>query len=109
MDDSKFYAIVSNKGKCTKCGDVIESKHRHDYVTCSCGSLSVDGGTDYLKRSGDIGGYMELSESRKFTEDEMLDYIKYISSNKYYTQQDKDKYLGDCRYLLELWYPKNDL
>lgn len=43
--------IFKNAAKCLKCGDIIESKHRHDYVTCSCGNVSVDGGTDYLRRS----------------------------------------------------------
>lgn len=33
------------------CKDVIESKYRHDFVTCSCGNISVDGGNDYFKRS----------------------------------------------------------
>lgn len=36
---------------CKVCGDIIQSKHRHDYVTCSCGSCSIDGGTDYVKVS----------------------------------------------------------
>lgn len=27
---------------------MIESKHRHDYITCSCGEISVDGGNDYM-------------------------------------------------------------
>ena len=39
-----------NKAKCLKCGDIIESKHRHDFVTCKCGNISVDGGRDYHKR-----------------------------------------------------------
>jgi hypothetical protein len=43
--------IVRNAARCLKCDDVIESKHRHDYVTCSCGALSVDGGHEYLKRA----------------------------------------------------------
>ena len=43
--------IVKNAVKCLKCEDIIESIHRHDYVTCSCGNVSVDGGTDYLRRS----------------------------------------------------------
>lgn len=43
--------ILRNRAKCLICGDVIESASRHDYVSCSCGAISVDGGTDYLKRS----------------------------------------------------------
>ena len=43
--------IIENSAKCLKCGDKIISKHRHDYVTCSCGNVSVDGGLDYCRRS----------------------------------------------------------
>ena len=43
--------IIENSAKCLKCGDKIVSKHRHDYVTCSCGNVSVDGGLDYCRRS----------------------------------------------------------
>ena len=40
----------TNRAKCRLCDDVIESKHRHDFVTCKCGEISVDGGTVYLRR-----------------------------------------------------------
>ena len=43
--------IIENSAKCLKCGDKIVSKHRYDYVTCSCGNVSVDGGLDYCRRS----------------------------------------------------------
>jgi len=42
--------IRRNSARCDRCGDEIESKHRHDFVSCSCGALAVDGGTDYMKR-----------------------------------------------------------
>ena len=63
--------IKTNRVKCLKCGDIIESKHRHDFVFCSCGSVAVDGGTAYLKRSGSIPlDYEELSE---FEQDDRQD------------------------------------
>ena len=54
--------IITNKIRCKKCGDIIESKHRHDFVTCKCGAVSVDGGHDYLKRSGNYEDCEELIE-----------------------------------------------
>ena len=39
-----------NRVRCKECGDIIESVHVHDFVTCSCGAVSVDGGLQYLKR-----------------------------------------------------------
>ena len=47
--------IIQNAAKCNKCGDFIVSKHRHDYVTCHCGAISVDGGQAYLRRAGGLG------------------------------------------------------
>ena len=38
-----------NAIKCLKCGDEIESKHRHDFVSCKCGACFVDGGRDYRR------------------------------------------------------------
>lgn len=42
--------IKTNKVKCLFCGDIIESIDVHDYKTCKCGKISVDGGHYYLKR-----------------------------------------------------------
>ena len=48
--------IIRNSACCLKCGDEIESTHRHDLRSCSCGSLAVDGGQAYLRRVGDAIG-----------------------------------------------------
>lgn len=53
--------IISNKIKCKKCRDIIESKSTNDYKKCSCGAVAVDGGKDYLKRIGNENDYEELS------------------------------------------------
>lgn len=42
------------KIRCKKCGDVIQSMFRHDFVTCKCRAVSVDGGSSYLRLLGDI-------------------------------------------------------
>ena len=57
--------LISNKIKCKKCGDVIESKYRHDFEICSCwdeegNGCAVDGGLDYLRRLG--SSWEDLSE-----------------------------------------------
>jgi len=55
--------IIQNAVSCNGCGDFIVSKHRHDFVTCTCGAISVDGGQDYLRRVGSLtpGSYVDLS------------------------------------------------
>lgn len=61
---SRKRKIRRNMAKCLLCGDVIESKNRHDFVECSCRNLFVDGGTSYLRRGCSNGedSWMELSE-----------------------------------------------
>lgn len=41
--------LIRNRAKCRLCGDIIESKHRHDLVACKCGAIFIDGGLDYLR------------------------------------------------------------
>ena len=55
--------IIHNKIRCKKCGDIIESISTHDFKFCSCGACAVDGGHDYLKRSGNQEDWEELSEA----------------------------------------------
>ncbi len=41
---------MRNSARCKLCGDEIESKHVHDFVSCKCGEIFVDGGKAYTKR-----------------------------------------------------------
>jgi hypothetical protein len=54
--------IIRNAAKCLACGDEIESKHRHDYVTCSCGNVSLDGGRDWLSLRRCIGDWSQYRD-----------------------------------------------
>ena len=54
--------IIKNAIKCNSCGDVIESKHTHDFKWCKCKKAAVDGGLDYLRRCGNPENITELSE-----------------------------------------------
>jgi hypothetical protein len=68
MEEKNTYTrtvVVTNEARCLKCMDVIQSVHRHDFVTCSCGNLSVDGGDSYLKRSfrDGVDSWVDLSET----------------------------------------------
>ena len=40
---------AGKKVKCKHCGDVIVSKHVHDFVWCKCRKIAVDGGDEYLR------------------------------------------------------------
>lgn len=63
-------AIIRNALKCLECGDVIESKHRHDWVRCSCGNAFVDGGRVYVRRgAADPSKIQDLCEFSPDTPD----------------------------------------
>ncbi len=57
--------VTRNAAHCHKCGDIIESLYRHDFVTCSCGQVSVDGGLAYLRRVYNGDNWTDLGESHE--------------------------------------------
>lgn len=63
LERDKDCSIILNRVQCVRCKDFIRSECRHHYNTCSCGEVSVDGGTDYLKRSVEKNGNGFIEES----------------------------------------------
>ena len=59
--------ITRNAARCKKCGDVIESKHLHDWVTCECGAIFVDGGREYWRWGGEPDCFERLGEGAEVT------------------------------------------
>jgi hypothetical protein len=53
--------IIHNRVRCKKCLTVLESKHRHDFVSCPCG-VFVDGGHEYLRGGYPDGEYSDWVE-----------------------------------------------
>lgn len=54
--------VLSNKAQCALCGDVIESTSRHDFKSCKCGEIFVDGGLEYLRRgASDLRNIIEMT------------------------------------------------
>lgn len=56
--------ITRNCIRCNHCGDVVISRHEHDFVTCKCGCCSADGGNEYLRRvfANTPDDFTEMSE-----------------------------------------------
>ncbi len=45
--------ILHSQVTCLECGEVLISKHRHDYKTCSCpNETMIDGGNEYVRFGG---------------------------------------------------------
>lgn len=63
--------LIRNAIKCKHCGNIIESKYRHDFVTCSCGKVSIDGGLDYCR----------VTFTSKNPEDDFIDLCEYEEDN----------------------------
>jgi hypothetical protein len=103
-DIDRFYKITKNSAKCLTCNDEIESKHRHDYVSCKCGSISVDGGKDYLKRSFiDFGRLEDTSENRPYTKQELLDFIERYNKYPHKTTYDYEA-IESAKYAIKYFY-----
>ena len=56
--------IIRNSAICLRCNEEIVSEYRHDFKWCSCHTIAVDGGLDYLRRA-----YNEANPSGKGWED----------------------------------------
>jgi hypothetical protein len=44
--------LMRNAAHCLVCDTIVESRTRHDFRSCKCGNVSVDGGTWYARRLG---------------------------------------------------------
>jgi hypothetical protein len=62
LSNGTIQLILHNKIQCTKCLDIIESVHRHDFKWCKCGAVAVDGGKDYMRRVGNFEDWVDKSE-----------------------------------------------
>lgn len=62
---------MRNRARCRICGDVIESKYRHDFVSCKGGHIFIDGGRDY-RRAGTLKAGVKFDDII-YLEDEKAD------------------------------------
>lgn len=53
--DGVRHMMTRNIWRCKLCGSMVESRSRHDYQSCQCGNLSVDGGIE-------AGGTLEFKD-----------------------------------------------
>ena len=72
---------MGTKLKCNQCQDIIESKHRHDYVRCRCNSIFVDGGNDYLRYGGDLNSILVEHNNKWLTYNEISEIDKSKAEN----------------------------
>lgn len=89
--DLPYTKVLRNSAKCRVCEDEIESKHRHNFVSCKCGEIFIDGGREPYSRAGakDFANFINTSESRLWTDEE---YREQIRMNQ---ERLNDPYLGE--------------
>lgn len=69
MTESKL-TIIHNRAQCRLCGDIIESMSKHDWVSCRCGEIFVDGGRDYCRGGAkDFENFVNMYETREIFEE----------------------------------------
>ena len=61
--------LIKNAIKCLKCNDVVESKHKHGFKWCGCGTVFVDGGLTYRRIGGDLDMIQDMCERIEVLED----------------------------------------
>lgn len=75
--------IFTNAAYCKLCKSYIRSKNRHDFVSCKCGNVSVDGGSWYAKRS--------FKKEKDFTN--IITYFLDVEPTKFENTKKKLEYL----------------
>lgn len=60
--------------KCLHCHSIVFSRTRHDFRSCLCGKVSIDGGFDYVKVSAvDLSGAKCISIDLSLTKQQLYD------------------------------------
>lgn len=95
---------MRNRAKCKICEEILESFHRHDYVTCKCGEISIDGGQDYWRCSAkDWSNFLRVDDNGNEFSPEIIEKEKNSSEEKPETKQSitKKDLHHECQSILD--------
>lgn len=56
-------SVWINGAVCLQCKEFVRSKNRHDFRTCKCGKVMVDGGSHYCRRIGEPDDFIDVIET----------------------------------------------
>ena len=59
---TREWRLVRNSAQCRVCKQVLVSRHRHDFVSCKCGAIFIDGGNEYFRAGGSLENLIDLCE-----------------------------------------------
>ena len=104
MENKTKMILTRNAVKCLVCNSVLESRHRHDYVQCSCpNEVATDGGLDYQRISAkDLDLIENLCEYVEMTDDEYTTYQEGLKIKAVLSLQNRIE-RGEMKFLLGRW------
>lgn len=85
--------LVANRIECLSCGSILHSKSVHDFVTCACGRVSLDGGSNYQRVLGE--GWKDISVTTSDTFELQRSLFSWKTYGKMGTEAGKWVYLKD--------------
>jgi hypothetical protein len=97
---------VRNRAQCAKCSEIIESTYRHDFKSCKCRTIFIDGGNDYWRCGGDLDSFIRLNDddspfidpeeeaSKEIEERPEHVFAKNLESGHFYKSLDEKTYIS---------------
>ena len=104
MENKTKMVLTRNAVKCLVCNSVLESRHRHDYVQCSCpNEVATDGGLYYQRISAkDLDLIENLCEYLEMTDDEYATYQEGLKIKVALSLQNRIE-RGEMKFLSGWW------
>ena len=97
---------MRNRAKCKLCNEVLESFHQHDYVSCKCGEIAIDGGQSYFRAfAKDWANFLRVDDEDREIEVRVVDKDE-EATNEEISYRDDSR---DTRYNDHLESVQNDL
>ena len=84
--ENAYWILTRNAVKCNLCADRIQSKHRHDFVSCCCGNVSVDGGSSYVRRTFRTTEFTDESQWTLASKEQVLKTIAHYQAQDWAEQ-----------------------
>lgn len=74
---------MRNRAKCKLCQSIIESFHLNDFVSCKCGEIFVNGGTDdYKCGAGEWSNFLRVDDEGNEIVVKVTDEVKPLYNEK---------------------------
>lgn len=82
--------ILQNEAQCLNCNDIIWSGSRHDFKSCKCGNICVDGGMEYIRRVYSSNDAVGLMRDRSLTVSDGDAFKRLVKTVEFFTHNRVD-------------------